>query len=221
MKDIREALSLLLVISLTLGFFSPIAVASPEPWNLALGCEATASSVANNCPPSWAVDGATGAPQWNSEDMKTASTVNDTDEQIHQWLKVDLGENTSTLTEIKLWYNLKVWPMVYEIQTSDIGDPDAEDWETVVRVERPSSNGLVVNGPDQDIADTTANTDTITSTSNPKLKTNILKRYVRFYCEKVNAKAGGHNINLREIEIFGTNSKFDVKNEIDKWAYIH
>ncbi len=172
-------------------------------WNLALRRSVTASSVANDAGPELTVDGETGAPQWNSEDMKNGSTT-ENDPQEPQWLRVDLGASGSRIDRIKLFYNMKVWPMVYEIQTSDTpGDNDS--WETVVRVERSPYNGNVKNAFGQTIADETENMDTITTTSVPSLEMTGLKRYVRFYCEKVNTAAGGHNVNLREIEIYGVN----------------
>ncbi len=96
--------------------------------------------------------------------------------------------------------------MEYTIQTSDTPN-DEKSWETVVEVSRPSKNDQVTNGPEQDIANTTANTDTITAASHPALKTATLKQYVRLHATKTNAQApGGHNLNIKEIEIMGTNA---------------
>ena len=161
----------------------------------------------------YAVDGITNETyQWASDDMKD-SNATPTDEQTPQWLTVDLGEDFTEAVEIeavKLWYNMKVWPMVYEIQTSsDNGEEDA--WTTLARVERSPFNGAVKNGEGQDIADETgnttpasaANTDTITATSNPALVDGAaVERYVRFYVEKVNTDAPGNNVCLREIQIY-------------------
>ncbi|MBQ2920780.1 MAG: discoidin domain-containing protein [Oscillospiraceae bacterium] len=198
----KRIISVLLALALTVGCMGGLTVRAAES-NLALGCPATASSIANNCGPEIAVDGVKDQPsQWNSENMKNG-TVSDDADQNDQWLQVDLGTTGAQISQIKLWYNMKVWPMAYRIETTDT--PDAADsWETVVAVERPSRNGLVWNGEGQDIADESANTDTITLTSSPALETTELKRYVRFYVEKVNAQAPGNNVNLREIEIFGT-----------------
>ena len=198
----KRIISVLLALALTVGCLGGLTVQAAES-NLALGCPATASSIANNCGPEIAVDGVKDQPsQWNSENMKSG-TVSDDADQNDQWLQVDLGTTGAQISQIKLWYNMKVWPMAYRIETTDT--PDAADsWETVVAVERPSRNGLVWNGEGQNIADESANTDTITLTSSPALETAELKRYVRFYVEKVNAQAPGNNVNLREIEIFGT-----------------
>ena len=209
-------------------YAAPAAQPDPDPiegaWNLAQRRTATASSTANNAGPGLAVDGVTDrAEQWNSEDMKTSSTT-ENDPQTPQWLQVDLGATGSRIDRVKLWYNVKVWPMVYELQTTDTPN-DNTSWETVVRVERsPASDsntsGWVENAAGQNIADNAENTDTITTASAPALQTTTLKRYVRFYCEKVNTAAGGHNINLREIEIFGVNDNLhtpvDVQAELDK-----
>ena len=198
----KRIISVLLALALTVGCLGGLTVRAAES-NLALGCPATASSIANNCGPEIAVDGVKDQPsQWNSENMKSG-TVSDDADQNDQWLQVDLGTTGAQISQIKLWYNMKVWPMAYRIETTDT--PDAADsWETVVSVERPSQNGFVWNGEGQNIADESANTDTITPTSSPALETTELKRYVRFYVEKVNAQAPGNNVNLREIEIFGT-----------------
>ena len=198
----KRIISVLLALALTVGCLGGLTVRAAES-NLALGCPATASSIANNCGPEIAVDGVKDQPsQWNSENMKSG-TVSDDADQNDQWLQVDLGTTGAQISQIKLWYNMKVWPMAYRIETTDT--PDAADsWERVVSVERPSRNGFVWNGEGQNIADESANTDTITPTSSPALETAELKRYVRFYVEKVNAQAPGNNVNLREIEIFGT-----------------
>ena len=198
----KRILSMLLACSLVLGCFGGLTVQAAES-NLALGCPATASSIANNCGPEIAVDGVKDQPsQWNSENMKSGTVADDAD-QNDQWLQVDLGTSGAVISQIKLWYNMKVWPMAYRIETTDTPE-DAASWETVVFVERPSRNGFVWNGEGQDIADEAANTDTITASSSPALAKTELKRYVRFYVEKVNAQAPGNNVNLREIEIFGT-----------------
>lgn len=195
-------LSMFLAMALILGNLGGMTVRAAET-NIALNRPAIASSTANDKGPELAVDGVKDqSEQWNSENMKNG-TVADDAAQNAQWLQVDLGVSGASVSQIKLWYNMKVWPMAYRIETTDT--PDAADsWETVVAVSRPSNNGLVKNGAGQDIADEAANTDTITATSNPKLEQTELKRYVRIYIEKVNAQAPGNNVNLREIEIFGT-----------------
>ena len=144
--------------------------------------------------------------------MKNGVTTVDAP-QTPQWLTVDLGEDVTepvAIEAIKLWYNMKVWPMVYEIQTSsDNGVADA--WTTLVRVERTPFDGAVKNGEGQNIADETnnttpalaANTDTITKTTSPALGQGAaVERYVRFYVEKTNAAAPGNNVCLREISIY-------------------
>ena len=197
----KRILSILLVLTLVLGCLGGIPVQAAER-NLALNQPTEASSVANNCGPELAVDGNTEPPQWNSVDMKSG-TVSDNADQNEQWLQVDLGTSGAVISQIKLWYNLKVWPMVYRIETTDT-PADAASWKTVAAVSRPSRNGWVWNGEGQNIANESNNTDTITTTSNPRLEITELCRYVRFYVEKVNAQAPGNNVNLREIEIFGT-----------------
>ena len=161
----------------------------------------------------YAVNGITNETyQWASDDMKTTGAGPEAD-QTPQWLTVDLGEDFTEAVEIeavKLWYNMKVWPMKYEIQTSAVNDPDGE-WTTLAQVERDPFNGAVKNGQGQNIADetgnsdpkTAVNTDTITATSNPALVDGAaVERYVRFYVEKVNTDAPGNNVCLREIQVY-------------------
>ena len=113
---------------------------------------------------------------------------------------------------------MKVWPMEYELYTADEStltagstDVDLNNWTSLVSVSRPSANGLVANGEGQNIADTSANTDTITTTSSPALAVDAkLKRYVLMYIRKVNAQAVGNNVNLREIQVFSQNESADV-----------
>ena len=198
----KRTLSMVLALALVLSCLGGLTVRAADT-NLAVGRPATASSVANGCGPEIAVDGITDQPsQWNSENMKNG-TVADDAPQNEQWLQVDLGTSGAQISRIKLWYNMKVWPMVYRIETTDTPE-DPGSWQTIVSVSRPSRNGWVWNGAGQNIADETANTDTITLTSSPSLEMTELGRYVRFYVEKVNAQAPGNNVNLREIEIFGT-----------------
>ena len=161
----------------------------------------------------YAVDGITNETyQWASDNMKTTGAGPEAD-QTPQWLTVDLGEDFTEAVEIeavKLWYNMKVWPMEYKIQTSsDNGTQD--EWTTLAEVSRAPFNGAVKNGEGQNIADETGNdvpasatnTDTITTTSNPKLVEGAaVERYVRFYVEKVNTAAPGNNVCLREIQIY-------------------
>lgn len=43
------------------------------------------------------------------------------EEQTAQWIQIDRGEDAEEedISSIKLWYNVKVWPMEYEIYTAD------------------------------------------------------------------------------------------------------
>lgn len=201
--------------------FQLYASGGEEAWNLAQGQPVAASTQDSSSTAAKAVDGNTAITQWSSGDMKTGGASADPNAaQTPQWLWVDLGYTGSQIDRIKLWYNLKVWPMVYEIQTSD--DPGGT-WDTVVRVERSPFAGAVKNGAGQDIADetgntnpsTAANTDTITASSSPALQTTTLKRYVRIYIEKVNTSAPGNNTGLREVEIFGVNENRHPAVDVD------
>lgn len=237
-KSGRKATAMLLAAALTVsglpGLLAAEAEAAPLETvgkNLVLGKDVIASSTANNAGPELAVDGVKDqAQQWNSDDMKswTASdTSRDEEEQTPQWIQIDRGADAepASITSIKLWYNMKVWPMEYQIltaETSDLtADPedtsvDLAEWTEVVSVKRQSSNGFVVNGTGQDIADMEANTDTITEDTTPALAKDVqLQRYVLVYITKVNAQAPGNNVNLREIEIFDDTVNVDVNAVLD------
>lgn len=188
--------------------------------NIIQGKSILASSTANNCGPELAVDGASadGSQQWNSVDMKTwgqaDANTKDNEAQTAQWLLVDRGEGAAEkeISSIKLWYNMKVWPMAYQIYTAEessitagatITADELANWTKLAEVSRPSAFALVTNGTGQNIADTDANTDTITATSVPALAQDAkAQRYVLLYIEKVNAQAPGNNVNIREFEIF-------------------
>lgn len=203
-----------------------------EGKNLVLGKDVIASSTANGAGPELAVDGVKDqTQQWNSADMKdwgaASGTEKDEEDQTPQWIQIDRGADAepAAVTSIKLWYNMKVWPMEYQIltaETSDLtADPedtsvDLSEWTEVVSVERPSSNGFAANGQGQDIADAEANTDTITADTTPALAKDVqLQRYVLVYITKVNAQAPGNNVNLREIEIFDDTVNVDVNAVLD------
>ena len=108
-KDImkKRIISMALILALVLSAFSGLTVQAAES-NLALNRPATASSIANNCGPEIAVDGVKDQPsQWNSENMKSGTMADDAP-QNEQWLQVDLGASGAQITQIKLWYNMKV-----------------------------------------------------------------------------------------------------------------
>lgn len=183
-----------------------------------------ASSTSNNCGPGLAVDGNTedgnGSQQWNSAEMKTwagsaeTGTTKDGDTQKAQWLLIDRGEGSEekTISSVKLWYNAKVWPMVYQIYTSDnsnfeegtsITKKNLSDWTKIADVSRDSAFAQVTNSAGQNIADTNANTDTITTSTNPAMTSGaVAKRYVLLYIEKVNSQAPGKNVNIREFQMY-------------------
>mgnify|MGYP000226324708 CR=1 FL=1 len=86
----------------------------------------------------------------------------DSEEQTAQWIQIDRGEDAEEedISSIRLWYNMKVWPMEYELYTADEStltagstDVDLNNWTSLVSVSRPSANGLVANGEGQNIAD--------------------------------------------------------------------
>ena len=238
-KGGRKVTAMLLAAALTVsglpGLLAAEAEAAPLETvgnNLVLVKGGIASSTANTAGPELAVDGVKDqAQQWNSDDMKSwgaaSGTEKDEENQTPQWIQIDRGADAepASITSIKLWYNMKVWPMEYRILTAETSDltADPEDtsvnlseWTEVVSVKRQSSNGFVVNGTGQDIADTEANTDTITEDTTPALAKDVqLQRFVLVYITKVNAQAPGNNVNLREIEIFDDTVNVDVNAVLD------
>ena len=153
--------------------------------NVALGKDASASSVESAMPENTAdkaVDGSADT-RWSCNAMKTADATDETP-QTAQWLLIDLAAEETTVTELKVSFFKKVWATKYQIQTADTNTADTE-WTTVKSVERASGS----------LADDAIDTfDDVTS----------LKRYVRFYFEKVNVNAGGTGVSVREITIMGT-----------------
>jgi len=156
--------------------------------NVAKGKTATASGVENDSTV-WtadkAVDGDTASAdsRWSAPRMRPTTGT----EQTPQWLKLDLQAESTEVESIKIMFYLKVWSTQYKIQTSATGANDS--WEDVyVQAGRPDSD-------EKDIIDTIA-ASAMTETT--------LKRYVRFYFEKLNGNAAGVSVSVREIEINGT-----------------
>lgn len=206
--------ALLLACVMAASLLPVTALATGEPVDLVTStCPVTASSEGTigdfNNPDQGrkelAVDGNTTDTQWSSANMKTGGATADPNaEQTHQWLQVDLGEGTypKAIESIKLYFNAKVWPMVYKVQTSATGGTGATDWTDLYTVTRSPFAGTVKNGAGQNIADEANNVDVVTKTSVPALAAGAaVQRYVRFYVEKVNTSAPGNNVCLREIEV--------------------
>lgn len=157
--------------------------------NVALNKPATASGVeigVENCTPDKAVDGdATENSRWAAPKMRNSATDNGT--HTPQWLTLDLKADGTEVETIKITYHLKVWSTQYKIQTSETGVDGT--WEDVY------TQSL------RDSGDSNAVVDTISAAS---MANTSLKRYVRFYFERMNNNAGGLSVSVREIEIFGT-----------------
>ena len=153
--------------------------------NVALGKDATVSSVESAVPQNTAdkaVDGSTDT-RWSCNAMKTSGAT-DESPQTPQWLIIDLAADETTVSEIKISFFKKVWATKYQIQTADTNTADTE-WTTVKAIDRAS--GSLADNPVDTINDVTS-----------------LKRYVRFYFEKVNVNAGGTGVSVTEIHISGT-----------------
>lgn len=154
--------------------------------NVALNKTVTVSGVetgAESCTGDLAVDGtADGTHRWSAPQMKNISGQT---EQSPQWLVIDLAAAKTEVESIKITYHLKVWSTDYRIETSDSAD---SGWETVYSLTKePGDSNAVV--------------DNIAAADMDK---SALKRYVRFYFNKVNQNAGGNSVSVQEIEIYGT-----------------
>lgn len=166
-----------------------------DPENVALGKTVTVSSVEQAMSQNIGantVDGSTST-RWSSEKMKE-NNATDSDEQTAQWLTIDLEAPETQVESISVQFYLQVWASKYEIQTADT-NTDNTSWNTVASVERTSdsthSGRQDVFVPDGDSGSLSLNTST-------------LKRYVRFYFDKVNVNAGGTGVSVTEIDIQGT-----------------
>lgn len=148
--------------------------------NIAQGKRATASGVEveGRWTPELAVDGDKTAAdsRWSAGRMKNPGSS-----QSAQWLELDLKNEVTDITEIVLYFHLKVWSTNYEIQTRD---NKSEEWQSVKTMQCVPS-------------DETNRIDRITDISR-------LGRYVRFYFHEVNERAAGISVSVKEIEIMGT-----------------
>lgn len=165
--------------------------------NISLSKQAEVSSVESAMPQNVAANTVDGNSEtrWSSERMKQ-SGITDEDDQTPQWLLIDMGTEKSVIDEISIDFYLKVWATKYRIETAD--SKDAETWTTVAEMDRTSSGG------------TDNQTDTF---SGELLQTTELRRFVRFYFEKINVNAGGTGVSVREITINGTQPYVSVLTE--------
>lgn len=163
---------------------------SLEAANLALGRPVTvsgsenASFVGENM-----VDGDLGT-KWSTAPMKDAGNYPADGPQTPQWAIIDLGRSGIVTSGMNLRFLEKCWPMEYKIQTSDDPDCAEADWETLFAMSRPG-------------ADQVGQTDLIAAAD---LANTTLKRYVRFYIEKVNNNFWS-SMSIAEFEIMGPPSE--------------
>lgn len=146
--------------------------------NVAQGKNATASaSESSTWTPDKTVDGdkETADSRWSSGRTMRNDPVEP------QWLELDLKTNVTDITEVKVYFNAKVWATKYQIQTrASVND----EWRTVKDISVSAS-------------DETNKIDTFTDITE-------LDRYVRFYFTEINSKAVWDAISVKEIEIYGT-----------------
>ena len=186
MREGRKILSFLLAAAMLFGsIYLPGGIVRAEDANVASGKTVTVSSVESAMPGNTGdqVVDESSTTRWSCNAMKTSSTT-ETDTQTPQWLVIDLAAEKTQVTSLSIYFYKKVWAAKYQIQTADTNTADTE-WVTVKSIERAS--GSLSDDP----------TDTFTDVTE-------LKRYVRFYFEKVNVNAGGTGVSITEIEIMGT-----------------
>lgn len=152
--------------------------------NIAQGKRASSSGVesgVSGCGPELAVDGIKDGDtsRWSAPKMKTGNDENQN--QTMQWLELNLGNEVTDITDINIHFYKKVFSTDYVIKTR--ADKKSE-WKVVKSVTHPSSD-------EQNKVDTIKDV--------PKLD-----KYVRFEFNKVNPKAAGVSVSVREIEIYGT-----------------
>lgn len=123
--------------------------------------------------------------RWSSAKMKNGSSGTETTSQTPQWLVIDLGAPVDEITSIKISYFKLCWAQLYTIRTGDSFDGTAQSLDSFETVKshasmRPNSDSSPV--------------DEFTDISS-------LKRYVAFYFEQMNPRAGGNSLSVSEIEI--------------------
>lgn len=145
--------------------------------NVALGKPATAStSESDSVTPDKAVDGdkTSDTSRWASERVYHETPYDP------QWIALDLGKDTTEITDISIYFDKLAWSTDFDIQTRASED---DQWTTVKNITTDSSTEQ----------------NKIISTN----EVTELDRYARFYFNKLNSNAWG-TVSVREIEITGT-----------------
>ncbi len=177
-KMMKVLFALLLMVSC---FTLPTSVKAAS--DLAFNKEVTTSSVEAALPNNvgnLVTDGDINT-RWSTSGMKTSSTT-DSDTQVAQWLIIDLGVEEASVSNIEISFFKKVWATKYRVETA--ADLNAESWEELASKEKVSDST------------TSDPTDTLEINKN-------VKRYVRFYFEKINVTAGGTGVSVTDINIYG------------------
>lgn len=117
--------------------------------------------------------------RWSSGIMRP--DMNASAQQNPQWAIIDLKASDSQISEINIYYHLMVWGTDYDIQTASSIDGEWETLETIAKEDSTEKNPV----------------HTVSKTMNAK-------RYIRFYFRKMNTKASGNALSIKEIEINGT-----------------
>lgn len=96
-----------------------------------------------------------------------------------QWLQLDLKNDVTDITEIKIYFHAKVWATKYQIQTRASVD---DEWKVVKDISNEASDEKNKIDIFTDIAE--------------------LNRFVRFYFTELNPNAEWGALSVREIEIY-------------------
>ncbi len=173
--------------------------------------------VANNYGKDNVIDGRDSSRWESGTPLKTNQTSSAQPTGNTAYLVLDLGENTTTNVDtISVSWYLKVWATAYTVETADTCsitdgriDVQDSDWIPVGEVNR--TNKDITNINDVFSSGIEESTD-VQSSNSYILKTDTLKRYVRFKFTGINVYAyGGNNVSIKEIEINGVKTAVPAK----------
>lgn len=173
--------------------------------------------VANNYGKDNVIDGSDSSRWESGTPLKTNQTSSAQPTGNTAYLVLDLGENTTTNVDtISVSWHMKVWATAYTVETADTCsitdgriDVQDSDWIPVGEVNR--TNKDITNINDVFSSGIEESTD-VQSSNSYILKTDTLKRYVRFKFTGINVYAyGGNNVSIKEIKINGVKTAVPAK----------
>lgn len=173
--------------------------------------------VANNYGKDNVIDGIDSSRWESGTPLKTNQTPSAQPTGNTAYLVLDLGENTTTNVDtISVSWHMKVWATAYTVETADTCsitdgriDVQDSDWIPVGEVNRTNKDITNIN----DVFSSVIEESTDVQSSNSYiLKTDTLKRYVRFKFTGINVYAyGGNNVSIKEIKINGVKTAVPAK----------